>query len=101
MKLVRPLGWVFLGALLGALAARATEPAHAQTEPLQRLVIVDDQDRSVQPDIMGRRRASPSLMGTQRFAFIKDTQSGGCWLKLETPTQTLVALAPAPESACK
>ena len=100
MKLVKPLGYVLLGALLGSVAMRSTERAHAQDQG-SRLIVTDDQDRSAKADLMGRRPGTGSQVGTQRFAFIKDTQSGGCWLKLEATVQPIVALAPAPPEACK
>ncbi|HKW02925.1 MAG TPA: hypothetical protein VJN96_24080 [Vicinamibacterales bacterium] len=100
MKFVRPVGLVLLGALLGGVVMRSTERAHAQDQG-PRLIVTDDQDRRTQPDLMGRRATTGSHLGTQRFAFIKDTQSGACWLKLEAAVQPIVALAPAPPEACK
>ena len=100
MRFVKPLGLILLGALLGIVAMKSTERAHAQGQG-PRLIVTDDQDRSASADIMGRRPGTGSQVGTQRFAFIKDMQSGGCWLKLEATVQPIVALAPAPPEACR
>jgi hypothetical protein len=91
MRVVRILGWIVVGAALGVLGSRMGEPVHAQYLGLesQRLFQVGDaRGKFAQP------RAVPA-----QYAFIKDSESAGCWLKF---TQgEAVVIAPAPESACK
>lgn len=91
MSVVRVLGWILVGVVVGVLGSKASETVHAQYLGLasQRLFEVGDTHGKF---------AEPRRVAGQ-YAFIKDSASAGCWLRFQQGE--LVALAPAPESACK
>jgi hypothetical protein len=90
------LGWILLGVVLGVMGAQAGVPVHAQYLGLaqQRLFEVGD---------ARGKYAQPRSIGPASFyAFIRDNESGGCWLKYEQGgSNPMAALAVAPASACQ
>ena len=91
MRIVRVLGWILLGVVIGVLGNRGGETVHAQYLGLstQRLFDVGDT----------RGKFAQPRVTQSAYTFVKDSESGGCWLKLDRGDA--IALAPAPESACK
>lgn len=98
MRVVKVVGWVVLGAILGVVIDHAaTLQAQYLGLSQQRVFEVGDaKGEFAQPRDVGRGN---------RYSFVKDSKSGGCWLKYEhdiagnvPPT---VALAVAPADACQ
>lgn len=83
----RLLTVAFGAALLGGWVATAVKPVAAEPAQVQpRLVVVP------------ARIQGTAVPG--RFAFIRDTQSGACWLSVANPSGD-VALASAPTGNCE
>ena len=91
MRDMRVLGWILVGVILGVLGSKASETVHAQYLGLstQRLFDVGD----------ARGKFAQPRTTQSAYTFVKDSESAGCWLKVERGDA--IALAPAPESACK
>jgi hypothetical protein len=92
------MGWVVLGAVLGVVADHAAT-LHAQYLGLsqQRVFNVGD--------ARGVFAEPRVIVNGQRYSFVKDSKSGGCWLKYEHDiagnVPPAVALAVAPADACQ
>ena len=83
----RLLTVAFGAALLGGWVATAVNPVAAQPAQAQPRLAV-----------MPARIQGSAVPG--RFAFIRDTQSGACWLSVANPSGD-VALASAPTVSCE
>jgi hypothetical protein len=80
MKLVKSLGLIVLGVIIGALSMRTVSGQSQPTSPAQ-------------------PRISQMAAGSS-FSFVKDEKSGGCWIFYATPDSTAVTMAEAPKKAC-
>lgn len=99
MRVARAAGLIAIGVVIGMLAESAMASVHAQYLGLsdQRVFVVGDTKGSfVEPR---------TIANGPRYSFVKDSKSGGCWIKYEhdiagnaPPT---VALAVAPAEACR
>jgi hypothetical protein len=99
MRVARTAGLIAFGIVLGVLAGGAMASLHAQYLGLseQRIFEVGDAKGSfAQPRVIGNGRL---------YSFVKDSKSGGCWLKYEHEIANnlppAVALAVAPPEACR
>jgi len=86
MTVVKRIGWVFLGVLIGALSTSALVATKQLPEPPT-------------PRLAAFGRTS---IGSSRTAtLIKDTKTDACWLLVSAPSADgALALAPAPNYAC-
>lgn len=86
MAVVKRIGWVLLGVLIGAFSTSALVATKQLPEvPTPRLAA------------FGRT----SIGGSRTATLIRDTKSAGCWLLIAAPgADGGMVLAPAPESAC-
>ena len=84
------IAWIALGIVIGVSGYRGFVKAEAQpVQPARRLVVV--------PVTATEERM-------KRVVFIKDGQSGGCWLgqlQHDGSDLALSSLAPAPTAACQ
>lgn len=96
MRVIKVTGWIVTGVVLGAFASSEISAMRAQQpSPRERLVVAGSPYPPT--DSFGHRLApAPYLSGSYRF--IKDTQSGACWLQITE--QERMALSPAPTQAC-
>jgi hypothetical protein len=88
MEIMRRLGWVLIGAMLGSLGTGALAARHAPSaqRPETRLEIV----------------GAPAPAKTGNFVFIRDSKTGGCWLGVMRTTQEgVVSVAEAPNASCR
>jgi hypothetical protein len=88
MALVKRIGWVLVGILIGICGASALSASGAalQERPQSRLVAFMRGDR---------------IDGYNAY-FIKDTKTGGCWLSIRSgDAYGPVSLAPAPAASCE
>jgi hypothetical protein len=76
MRLARPLGWLTIGAIIGALAAEASTTARAQSKNTTHMV-----------------RTSLGHMGSAELVTLWDERSAGCWLAVEGNTISSLAVA--------
>lgn len=90
MRILKPIGFVLIGAALGVTSTLAIGPARAQQPGAgTRLVITQ---------VGGAQ--TPSNVPGQALYFVKDTKSGGCWLGSAGVNGGL-ALTGAPKEACE
>ena len=85
MVLVKRIGWILVGVVIGALTSNLMAATRqVQDQPASRLVVFGE-----------------SRVGLRAAYLVKDTKSDGCWLTIgsSSPAEP-VALAPAPPSAC-
>jgi hypothetical protein len=86
MPIVKRIGWLLVGAIIGAIAVSTL--AAAQLPPLH-------------PE---RRLISLHNAGTTDSGsayFIKDTKTGACWLTVRFRDDSGGSLAPAPAASCE
>ena len=86
MDSMKPIGWILVGVVIGALATGSM----AAVKQL--------------PEVATQRRLTvltESTVGPRQAYLIKDAKSEGCWLMISSggPDGT-AALAPAPPAAC-
>jgi hypothetical protein len=85
MPIVKRIGWLLVGAVIGAIVVSTLTAA--QLPPLQserRLIVL---------------RNAGSIDGPAYF--IKDTKTGACWLTVRFRDDTGGSLAPAPAASCE
>ena len=84
MTIVKRIGWILVGLLIGILASGSVRAlGTAQDRPQQRLV-----------------SSGGGTMSQSNAYFIKDTKTGACWLTVRSRDDISSALAPAPTEAC-
>lgn len=86
MPIVKRIGWLLVGAMIGAIAVSTLTAA--QLPPLhseRRLITL--------------RNAGTTDGGSAYF--IKDTKTGACWLTIRFRDDTGGSLAPAPMASCE
>jgi len=85
MAMVKRIGWVVLGVLIGALSSSALVATKQLPEPPT-------------PRLAAFGRSS---IGNRTATLIKDTKSDACWLLISaSAADGGMALAPAPNYAC-
>ena len=99
MRVLRVLGWILCGLVIGVLGDKAIQPVHAQYLGLS-------QQRVFEVGDIGGTFAQPrSVEHGNRYTFVKDSKSGACWIKYEWNigggTTPAAALAVAPPEACQ
>ena len=90
MRMLKPIGFLLVGAAAGVLSTLAVAPARAQAQPGAGTRLVITQAGGAQ---------TPSNVPGQALYFVKDTKSGGCWLGSAGVSGGL-ALTAAPKEAC-
>jgi hypothetical protein len=86
MPIVKRIGWLLVGAVIGAIAVSTLTAAQLPPErPERRLIAL--------------RNAGPIEGGTAYF--IKDTKTGACWLTFRFRDDSGGSLAPAPAASCE
>lgn len=87
-RMAQAIGLVVLGVAIGAVST-----AHAGAS---------QRSAGASPTGDMRLTATPVALDGMAYArFIRDTKSAGCWLEVHPFGTDVVALALAPESACK
>lgn len=88
MRFMKPVVWIIVGVVIGAFSSAAVSTVWAKQNSTARKLIY----------------VQVPVNGTMSAGFLRDTQSGGCWLLFSdtasTPTPP-TALVVAPEAACK
>ena len=86
MPIVKRIGWMLVGAVIGAIAVSTLTAAQLPPErPERRLIVL--------------RSAGPMEYGTAYF--IKDAKTGACWLTVRFHNDSGGTLAPAPAASCE
>ena len=91
MKVIKAIGLISIGVVLGFVVGLGMRPARAEQTPGAGTRLVITQVGGAQ---------TPSNVPGQALYFIKDTKSGGCWLGSAGVSGGL-ALTPAPKEACE
>jgi hypothetical protein len=86
MRILRPVGWVIVGVVIGALSSGALVTLFAKQDSGVRELGYTPVGIAGQP-------------GITAAGFLREKRSGGCWLLVHGPDGTTVAAAP--EEACK
>ena len=84
MPIVKRIGWLVVGAVIGAIAVSTLTAQQLPPErPERRLNVL---------------RSAPIDGGS---AYFKDTKTGACWLTVHFSGDSASTLAPAPATSCE
>lgn len=82
MAMVKRIGWVLAGVLIGVLLTTSTQARFQLTEPRKARLV----------------QVAGNVVAGRSAALIRDMKSDGCWLMINTSDGVTVAQAPA--AAC-
>jgi hypothetical protein len=82
MGIVKRIGWLLAGVLIGVLVTTSTQAGNQLPEPRQTRLV----------------QVTANNVAGRTATIIKDTKSDGCWLMINTSDG--VAVTQAPPSAC-
>ena len=86
MTMVKRIGWVFVGVLIGGITTGSVAARRMpQERPSPRLIML--------PTV-------PLSQGGPGY-FIKDTKTGACWLMIRSRDDMSGTMAPAPAASCE
>jgi len=85
MAIAKRIGWILVGVVIGGIGSSSLATVRSQEQPSQRLMTV------------ATAKLAEGVVG----AFVKDTQTGACWLSIRSRDDMSGALAPAPSTSCE